>query len=107
MLITTFVLKPIKRYAFFHSEQLFLISFGLLATLGYGVLFWLITCLWNARSANWHNLANTAIQLAKDLLTLPTLAPLVVGMLILFFLINLIRSGWQLFQAFWDSLEVD
>lgn len=107
MLITTFVFKPLKRYAIIHSEQVFLISLGLLATLGYVMLFWLLGFIWKALTVNWNSLATTAIQLAKDIFSLPTLVPFVVGTVMLFFLINLIRSSWQLFQAFWDSLEVD
>jgi fructose-specific phosphotransferase system IIC component len=107
ILMITFFLKPLKRYLVIHSEKVFLISLGLLAILGYVVLFWLMGFIWNSLTKNWDSLVTTTIQLAKNLSIFPTLATLVVGIAILFFLINLIRSFWQLFQAFWDSLEVD
>lgn len=107
MLMTTFILKPLKRYAVLNSGKVFLISVGLLAILGYVVLFWLMSFLGNLLTANWDSLAASAIQLAKNISIFPTLGTLIVGAIILFSLINLLQSFWQLFQAFWDSLEVD
>jgi hypothetical protein len=101
ILMITFFLKPLKRYLAIHSEKLFLISFGLLAILGYVVLFWLMGFIWNSLTKNWDSLVTRNISI------FPTLVTLVIGIAILFFLINLLRSAWELFQAFWDSLEVD
>lgn len=98
--------SPPKRYAVIHSEKIFLISFGLVVSLGYLFLAWLVGFLGNLLTANWTHV-NAAIQLAEKSTTFPALGTVVFVTILIFCLIYLFQGIGKLFQAFWESLEID
>lgn len=106
VLMATCTSEPPKRYSIFRSEKVFLVALGLLTILSAVVFFGLLIGAINQLPVLWSGMLSTISNLEQSL-SVPAFVAIIGSIVALFFLIKLIQLGMQLFQAFWDSLDVD
>lgn len=106
VLMDTRLSEPPQRNSIFLSEKVFLVAFSLLTILSAVVIIGLLFGAINQLPVLWSGLVSAIVNLEQSL-AVPALPTIVGGIIAMFFLIKLVQLGMQLFQAFWNSLEVD
>jgi len=106
-LTATSIEKEPQRHLGIWSEKFFIVTCGLLVAIGYVVSIWLLVSFVNLVPELWNRVTTTVFQLEPSISVMPALMAIGVSGTLLFFSMKLVQMISRLFQAFWDSLEVD
>lgn len=106
-LTATSIEKEPQRHLGIWSEKFFIVTCGLLVAIGYVVSIRLLVSFVNLVPELWNRVTTTVFQLEPSISVMPALMAIGVSGTLLFFSMKLVQMISRLFQAFWDSLEVD
>lgn len=106
-LTVTSIKKAPKRNTDNRLEKFFIVTCCLLVALGSVASKWLLVLLMTGVAAFWSNVATPVLQLAQNADIIRVLVAIALSVIIPFFLIKLVQMTELLFQAFWDSLQVN
>lgn len=107
VLTATSIEKEPQRHFGIWSEKFFIVTCGLLVVIGYVVSIRLLVSFVNLVPKLWGSVTTTVFQLEQSISVMPALMAIGVSGSLLFFSMKLVQMISRLFQAFWDSLEVD
>lgn len=104
--MTTCTSEQPKRYSIFQSEKFFLVALSLLTILSAVVICGLLVGVINQLSVLGNGIVS-AISNLQQIITVPVFVAIPGSMIALFLFGKLVQIAMKLFQAFWESLEVD